>query len=165
MQLFAALKSVHALPPEYAEWLSAAAMLYEVGDYVNRNGRHRHTHYIISHSEILGYTPEQRRVIAAIARYLGKSQPAPGDGPIKVLPDGDQECVPKASLILRLARALNLSRSHAIRAVRIRTYDGEVRLSLLIKPRSTVDLELWAVEREKGYFREVFGRELSAAAA
>ncbi len=57
MLLFTTLKSVHGLPPEYAEWLSAAAMLYEVGDYVNRNGRHRHTHYIISHSEILGYTP------------------------------------------------------------------------------------------------------------
>ncbi len=42
MYLFAALKSLHRLPPEYREWLSAAAMLYEVGDYVNRNGRHRH---------------------------------------------------------------------------------------------------------------------------
>jgi len=64
------------LPPEYQEWLSAAAMLYEVGDYINRNGRHRHSHYIISNSEILGYTPEQRRVIAAVARYLGKSRPS-----------------------------------------------------------------------------------------
>ena len=46
MYLFSALASVHRLPPEYREWLSAAAMLYEVGDYVNRSGRHRHTHYI-----------------------------------------------------------------------------------------------------------------------
>src|SRR6202008_879764 len=46
--LFSALRSVHRLPPEYREWLSAAAMLYEVGDYVNRNGHHRHTYYIIS---------------------------------------------------------------------------------------------------------------------
>ena len=30
--LFSALKSVHQLPAEYLEWLSAAAMLYEVGD-------------------------------------------------------------------------------------------------------------------------------------
>jgi exopolyphosphatase/guanosine-5'-triphosphate,3'-diphosphate pyrophosphatase len=165
MLLFAALKSVHGLPPEYAEWLSAAAMLYEVGDYVNRNGRHRHTYYIISHSEILGYTPEQRRIIAAIARYLGKSRPAPGDGAIKVLPNADRDCIPKASVLLRLARALNLSRSHALRNLRVRTQDGEVRLALVTKPRSTVDLELWAVEKEKNYFREVFGRELSVAAA
>src|SRR5206468_1070730 len=46
MHLFSVLRSVHRLPIEYAEWLSAAAMLYEVGDYVNRNGRHRHTYYI-----------------------------------------------------------------------------------------------------------------------
>src|SRR2546430_6372604 len=85
MQLFTALKSVHRLPSEYAEWLSAAAMLYEVGDYVNRSGRHRHAYYIISNSEILGYTPQQRRIIAAIARYLGKSRPTPGDSPIAAL--------------------------------------------------------------------------------
>ena len=72
MRLFTALNSVHRLPPEYREWLSAAAMLYEVGDYVNRSGRHRHTHYVISHSEILGYTPQQRLIIAAIARYLNR---------------------------------------------------------------------------------------------
>jgi len=36
MFLFAGLRSVHRLPPEYREWLSAAAMLYEVGDFINR---------------------------------------------------------------------------------------------------------------------------------
>ncbi len=165
MQLFAALRSVHSLSPEYAEWLSAAAMLYEVGDYVNRNGRHRHTYYIISHSEILGYTPEQRRIIGAIARYLGKSRPAPGDGPIKALLPSDQESVAKASLLLRLARALNLSRGNAIQSVRVRAHDGGVHFALTTKPRGSADLELWAVEKEKNYFREVFGRELSAAVA
>jgi exopolyphosphatase / guanosine-5'-triphosphate,3'-diphosphate pyrophosphatase len=165
MQLFSALRSVHGLPPEYEEWLSAAAMLYEVGDYVNRNGRHRHTYYIISHSEILGYTPEQRKIIAAIARYLGKSRPSAADSPMKALPSADRENVAKASLLLRLARALNLSRSGAIREMRIRPHEGEVQLTLITKPRSTVDLELWAVEKEENYFRELFGRELSATAA
>ena len=165
MHLFAALKGVHGLSAEYSEWLSAAAMLYEVGDYVNRSGRHRHTHYIISHSEILGYTPEQRRIIAAIARYLGKSRPTPTDGPIKVLLRPDQDSVPKASLLLRLARALNLGRSGAVQNVQVRVRDGEVLLTLEPRPRSSVDLELWAADREKTYFREVFGRELSVAAA
>jgi exopolyphosphatase / guanosine-5'-triphosphate,3'-diphosphate pyrophosphatase len=165
MALFSALRPLHGLSPEYEEWLSAAAMLYEVGDYVNRNGRHRHTHYIISHSEILGYTPEQRKVIAAIARYLGKSRPSPEDGPIKVLFRPDQESIPKASLLLRLARALNLSRSGAVKAVRVKLQDAEVRFTLTTRIRGKADLELWAVEKEKNYFREVFGRELSAAAA
>lgn len=165
MELFEMLKSVHRLPPEYREWLSAAAMLYEVGDYVNRNGRHRHAYYIISNSEILGYTPEQRRVIAAIARYLGKSRPATSDPALKVLPPEDREYVPRACLLLRLARALNLSRSRAVRRAQVRVRDGGVQLTLLSKQRSSLDLEHWAVEKEKTYFREVFGRELSAATA
>ena len=164
-QLFSALRSVHGLPAEYAEWLSAAAMLYEVGDFVNRNGRHRHAYYIISHSEILGYTPEQRRIIAAIARYLGKSRPAPADSPMKTLPRADQEFVAKASLLLRLARALNLGRSGAVRESRVRSHDGRVDVTLIPKRRASVDLELWAVEKEAAYFREVFGRELAVAAA
>jgi exopolyphosphatase/guanosine-5'-triphosphate,3'-diphosphate pyrophosphatase len=165
MFLFAGLKSLHCLPPEYREWLSAAAMLYEVGDYINRNGRHRHTHYIISHSEILGYTTEQRRIIAGIARYMGKSQPIDNDAPMKVLSPADRVCVRKASLILRLASALNLGRSGAVQTARVRIHNGELSLYLVPKKRGNVDLELWAVEKEKGYFREVFGRELSALAA
>src|SRR5712692_4912329 len=163
LQLFKSLKPVHRLPPEYAEWLSAAAMLYEVRDYVNRSGRHRHTYYIISNSEILGYTPDQRKIIASIARYLGKSRPVPGTGPLKVLNPGDQQLVRKASLLLRLARALNLGRSRTVQQIRIQISDGAVRLRLLPRKRMGVDLELWAIEKDRGYFREVFGRELSAA--
>jgi len=165
MHLFATLRSVHSLPPEYGEWLSAAAMLYEVGDYVNRNGRHRHTYYIILHSEILGYTPEQRKIIAGVARYLGKSRPTPGDGPMKLLTSPDQERVTQASLLLRLARALNLSRSGAVRDTRVHVHESDVKFTLVSKRRGGADLELWAVEREKSYFREIFGRELAAVAA
>jgi exopolyphosphatase/guanosine-5'-triphosphate,3'-diphosphate pyrophosphatase len=164
-QLFAGLRSVHRLPPEYAEWLSAAAMLYEVGDYVNRNGRHRHAHYIISHSEILGYTPQQRQIIGAIARYLGKTRPIPGDGPMKALSPADQQSAIAASLLLRLARALNLGRSGAVKSTTIRVHHRDVALTLKPKARASVDLEFWAVDKEKSYFREVFGRELAVAAS
>jgi exopolyphosphatase/guanosine-5'-triphosphate,3'-diphosphate pyrophosphatase len=164
MRLFTALKSVHGLPVEYREWLSAAAMLYEVGDFVSRNGRHRHTHYIISNSEILGYTREQRRIIAAIARYLGKSRPTPGDSHMKGLPPADQQFVPRASLLLRLARAMNLGRSKSVEKARVLVKDSEVRLTLVSGGRQQADLELWAIEKDRTYFRELFGRELSAAA-
>jgi exopolyphosphatase / guanosine-5'-triphosphate,3'-diphosphate pyrophosphatase len=161
--LFNALRSVHRLPPEFREWLSAAAMLYEVGDYLNRNGRHRHAYYIVSNSEILGYTPQQRRIIAAIARYLGNSRPTMDDGPMKALDPADRPRVQKAILLLRLARALNLGRSRAVQKVRVGLRAPEVRLTLVPRRRMGVDLEMWAIEKDCGYFREVFGRELSTA--
>ena len=165
LQLFSALKSVHQLPPEYEEWLSAAAMLYEVGDYVNRAGHHRHTYYIVSNSEILGYTPQQRRIIGAIARYLGKSRPTPGDGPMSVLNLEEQEAVRKASMLLRIARALNLNRNQSVEQVGISTRNSRVSLKLTPRGKTRLDLEIWTIEKDRDYFREVFGRELSVAAA
>jgi len=164
-KLFTELRRVHRLPYDYKEWLTAAAMLCEVGDYLNRTGRHRHSYYIISHSEILGYTLQQRKIIAAIARYLGKSRPSPGDGPIKALPPSDQKFIEKASLLLRLAWALNLGRSGALKTFRVRAHATAVALVLVPKPPMSVDLELWAVAKERAYFREVFGCDFSALAA
>jgi exopolyphosphatase / guanosine-5'-triphosphate,3'-diphosphate pyrophosphatase len=164
MFLFTALRSVHGLAPEFREWLSAAAMLYEVGDYVNRNAHHRHTYYIIANSEILGYTPQQRRIIAAIARYLGKSRPSLEEAPMKAIEPSDRPGVQKAIMLLRLARALNLGRSRAVEKVRAKVHAAEVLLTLVPRRRMGVDLELWAIEKDAAYFREVFGRELSTAA-
>jgi exopolyphosphatase/guanosine-5'-triphosphate,3'-diphosphate pyrophosphatase len=163
--LFSSLKSVHQLPAEYLEWLSAAAMLYEVGDYVNRNGHHRHTYYIIANSDILGYTPQQRRIIGSIARYLGKSRPTPGDGPMNSLSPEEQENVTKASVLLRFARALHMGRSQSVEKVLVSARSGKVAMKLSPRGKASVDLEVWSIEKDRDYFREVFGRELSVAAA
>jgi hypothetical protein len=84
---------------------------------------------------------------------------------MKGLPPDEQEYVAKASMLLRLARAMNLSRSRAVQRARVTVRDGAVKLTLVSRKRSGVDLELWAIERDRDYFRELFGRELSAAAA
>jgi len=165
MQLFRRLQSIHQLPPQYAAWLEAAAMLHEVGAYINRSGRRRHTYYVIAHSEIFGYTPLQRRIIAAIARYVGKSLPSDNDRIIRLLPSADRSNVPKAVALLRLARALDQGRRAAIGELQVKIHqDGRVRL--MLKPHSPepIELELWAIEQERAYFETVFGRELLAEA-
>src|SRR5258707_2008237 len=75
LSLFDQTRSMHRLDKSFREWISAAAMLHEVGNYVNPAGRHRHTHYIISHSELFGFTPLQLAIIATIARFQGNSKP------------------------------------------------------------------------------------------
>ena len=166
IQLFQRLQPVHQLPAQYADWLEAAAMLHEVGSYINRSGRRRHTYYVIAHSEIFGYTTVQRLIIAAIARYVGKSLPSVNDRNIRMLPSGAQARVPKAVGLLRLARALDQSRRGAVQDLRIKVGADE-RVTLRLTPRTAegVELELWAVEQERDYFREVFGRELFAETA
>ncbi len=162
--LFTALRSLHRLPPEFREWLSAAAMLYEVGDYVNRNGRHRHTHYIISNSGNSGLytaaaTPDRRN-----RSLSGEVEPDHGRWPHETGGAGrSRQCAESHPVCLRLARALNLGRSRAVEKVRVTVRSAEVKLTLVPRRRMGVDLELWAIEKETAYFREVFGRELSTA--
>jgi exopolyphosphatase/guanosine-5'-triphosphate,3'-diphosphate pyrophosphatase len=158
VQLFHELRRVHALPPEYQGWLSAAALLHEAGTFINRSGSHRHTYYLIANSEIFGFTPEQRHIIAAIARYLGKTRPNPADGPMKALNSADEELVPKAVVLLRLAKAMSHGTDGSIVNVAAEVYRERVLLKLTAK--NGADLEVWMLSKERAYFREVFGREL-----
>jgi len=158
VQLFHELRRVHALPPEYQGWLSAAALLHEAGTFINRSGRHRHTYYLIANSEIFGFTPEQRHIIAAIARYLGKTRPNPADGPMKALNSADEELVPKAVVLMRLAKALSHGTDGSIANVAAEVFRERVMLKLTAKDGA--DLEVWMLSKERAHFREVFGREL-----
>jgi hypothetical protein len=49
--------------------------------------------------------------------------------------------------------------------VKARLHDPKVIVKIKPKRGADVELELWALERERGYFREVFGRELSTEVA
>lgn len=163
LALFTAMKAVHRMPREYSDWLATAAMLHEVGAYVNRAGWHRHAWYIIAHSELLGYTPSQRQIVAAIARYLGAALPSANDKLLRTLPAADRENVRKAVALLRLARALNQSRRRAVQSLSAELRDGRVRLTFTHRRGLNAELELWASKKESAYFRSVFGRDLELA--
>jgi exopolyphosphatase/guanosine-5'-triphosphate,3'-diphosphate pyrophosphatase len=159
--LFDQTKAIHQLGKDFREWIGAAAMLYEVGTYINPVGRHRHAYYIVSHSELFGFTPLQRQIIATIARFQGNSRPQLRDRLVKVLPPHLRADVIKATAILRVARALNQGRRQAVQSIRAMLRESDLIVSLKTRHRAGVDLELWAGEKEVAYFREVFGRELS----
>jgi exopolyphosphatase/guanosine-5'-triphosphate,3'-diphosphate pyrophosphatase len=164
VQLFRELKALHQLPAEYESWLAAAAMLRDTGKFVNHQGHHRHTQYIVSSSEIYGYTLLQRTVVSAIARYLGKSRPQPGDRALRNIPAEEHKHVHRAVVLLRLAIALNQDRASDVLRVAAKIYPKRVYLELQAG-RTGAELELWSLRKEADYFREVFGRELFATLA
>ena len=100
-------------------------------------------------------------MIAAIARYLGNSRPSPSDTPISVLSDSDQALVPKAVALLRLAIAMN--HGHAGSIARVTALVDRKRALLKLVASNSVDLETWLLQKEKPYFREVFGLDLALA--
>jgi exopolyphosphatase/guanosine-5'-triphosphate,3'-diphosphate pyrophosphatase len=158
LQLFGSLREIHGLPEDYEVWLAAAAMLHELGSFVNRMGRHRHTYYLIANSELFGYSQDQRLLIAAIARYIGKSRPSERDREVRNLRPSTRTLLDRAVVLLRIARALNQGRRGIVQKVRTREKEAEIVLQL--RGKAGMDLEVWAAEKERAYFRDVFGRDL-----
>lgn len=159
LSLFDQTRRMHGLDNDCREWIAAAAMLYEVGMYVNPVGLHRHAYYVISRSELFGFTPLQRTVIATVARFQGNSKPQLRDRLIKLLPAQMRSDVIKSTAILRVARALNQGRRSAVQFLRASGRNGQLTITISAG-RGGADLELWSGKKEVAYFREVFGREL-----
>jgi len=158
-QLFQDLRAVHELPAEYQTWLEAAAMLRDIGKFMNYQGHHRHAQYIVANSEIFGFNATQRVITSAIARYIGKSRPEPEGRTMRQVPPEEHEHVKRAVVLLRLAVALNQDRASDVLRVRVRAYPKQVILELS-PGRTGAELELWSLRKEAAYFREVFRREL-----
>ena len=73
-QMFRDLERVHELPGEYLDWLRAAAMMRDIGKFMNYQGYHRHAQYIIANSEAL-------RVYAGAARGYLRGRALSGQEP------------------------------------------------------------------------------------
>jgi exopolyphosphatase/guanosine-5'-triphosphate,3'-diphosphate pyrophosphatase len=159
VQLFDSLAKVHELPEEYKMWLESAAMMHDVGKFMNHQGHYRHTQYIIANSEIFGFSPEQRAIVSAIARYLGKTRPDASDRPMRTIPVEEHDHVRRAVVLLRLAVALNQDRASATVRMRVHVYPKRVVLELVPR-RGGAELEAWSLRKEADYFFEIFRREL-----
>lgn len=159
LELFTQLMRIHELPPEYRLWLESAALMSGVGKYMNHQGHNRHTQYVIANSEIFGFSPGQRAIVAAIARYLGKSRPEPMDRPMRYIPVEEHVHVARAVVLLRLAQAFSQDSANATLKLRSKIYPKRVVLELL-PGRGGAELEAWSLRKEAPYFREIFRREL-----
>ena len=58
--------------PQLAALLKWAAMLHEVGLNINHSGMHRHSSYILQHSDLPGFNQEQQSMMATLVRFHRK---------------------------------------------------------------------------------------------
>jgi len=114
----------------------------------------------MANSEIFGFSPEQRAVVSAIARYLGKSRPDAVDRVMRAVPAEQHSDVVRAVVLLRLAVALNQDRASAVVRMKTHVYPKRVVLEL-VPGRGGAELEAWSLKKEAAYFREVFLRDLA----
>jgi exopolyphosphatase/guanosine-5'-triphosphate,3'-diphosphate pyrophosphatase len=142
------------------EYLWAASILHNCGNYVNHSAHHKHSYYLIRNSELLGYTEVELEIIANLARYHRKNKPKKKHDEYMRVPEQYQVMVRQLSALLRLATALDRRQIGAISHLECK-YDPEYRtLHLHLFPANPEDdcaLEMWSFDYEKPIFEEEFG--------
>jgi len=156
--LFEDLAELHDLPPASRRLLEVAAILHDVGNAVSFHRHHKHTLYLVANADLPGLSNRERELAALVARFHRRSLPARGRADLASLSPSELVTVRKLAAILRLANALDASHQQHVRSVRAAERGGGVTLRL--RTRGAVDLELWDAAREAAFFREVFRRRL-----
>lgn len=160
LNLFDATQSIHNLDAHARELLEYAALLHDVGLYVSHSKHHRHSHYLITQSELRGFEPEEIQVIGAVARFHKGAPPKASSEELAGLsPEARQLSISLAAL-LRIADGLDRSHHGVVRGIRLARNNGRLELEIE-SARRDAELELWAATRKAEVWEKCFPRPLS----
>jgi len=159
-QIFDSVAPVENLSPHHRTLMLAGALLHDIGYHIAHDSHQKHTLYLITNSELTGFSEAERAVIANIARYHRGSLPRKRHPEYEALNLADRAIVCKLGGIVRLADALD--RSHDSRVNELKCHDGKSG-SFHVELCSEADCEneLLEVERKRELFEQAFNRTLS----
>ncbi len=158
LKLFDATQSVHGYGPDERELLHYAALLHDVGHFINRSGHHKHSQYIIQNSAVPGFSTDELLMIANIARYHRKSLPSPEHLHFNLLFKEHKEKVKKLAGILRLA--VNLDRGYRGVVKDLELTVQARQFTLLVHATDNADLEIEAARAAAELFEIAFDSKL-----
>src|SRR4029079_7111634 len=126
-------------------YLEVAALLHDIGCQINLRARHRHTYQLLRRSELQGFTPQETRLIALVARYHRKSPPTRRQRAYAGLSRPLRRTVRVLAAILRLADGLD--RGHAQNVCYLRPHWSPGRCQIELVTRNDPELEVWGAMR------------------
>ena len=135
--------------------LHVAALLHEVGLFVNTRSYHKHSLYLIANSEIFGLDAAEIALVARIARYHRRAAPRPTHEEFIDLPATTRIRVSKLAAILRVADALEFSHERGKDVLTFETQRDE--LAICIRTRDDLTLSQRQLDARAEMFRTVYG--------
>ncbi len=157
--LFDQLRPIHQLSTESRLLLRAAATLHEIGGYVNPSDHHKHSYYLIRHSEVVGLKPSQLELIANIARYhRGEFPNEQKRDHFRSLSSAEKKQVTKLAAILRVADALDHQHKSVVEDLRVKILNDAIEID--IRSLDACLLERWHLQEKGQLFTRTFGRSI-----
>jgi exopolyphosphatase/guanosine-5'-triphosphate,3'-diphosphate pyrophosphatase len=154
-KLFTDLQTEHSLDSRWELILYLAALLHEIGLFINVKSNHKHAMYMIRNSEIFGLSRKDSLLVSLVARYHRRSSPQPSHEGYATLDRQDRVAVAKLASLLRLAIALDESRSQRIASFRCRKQSD--RWVIAVAGVEDLSLEQLALRQSGNLFEETFG--------
>jgi exopolyphosphatase/guanosine-5'-triphosphate,3'-diphosphate pyrophosphatase len=164
-QLFDDLQAVHAFGLRDRMLLRAAGILHDIGDYIHYSGHHKHSYYLIQHADIMGVTPDERAIVANIARYHRKGPPDPTHPNFRDLSKEARGKVRGLAAILRIADALDREHKQKIESVRAAIDHGAGSVTLFLRGGDDRELEEWTVGEKASLWRDEYDLDVVIAKA
>ena len=153
LQLFDQTKRLHGLGEQERCWLEYAAVLHDIGYLINPRQHHKHAYYVITNSDLGGFTADEIIMIANIARYHRRAVPALKHQEFTQLAPRVRRVVRMLSALLRVADGLDRTHCSVVRTVKVKT--GK---TIMIEAVVTGDaeMELWAAKSRADLLEQVF---------
>lgn len=158
VRLFDELHREHGLGYRHRVLLEAAALLHEIGSFVSSRAYHKHTYYLVAHSEVYGLTGTEVAITAHVARYHRRSPPKPSHLEYMGLSRENRIIVNKLAAILRVAKALDVSDIRRIDQVRFAF--EEDRFVVRVPGLSDNSLRMRSLEMRSDFFEDVYGMKI-----
>lgn len=153
--LFDAIAMRHPLAPRDRLLLELAAYLHDLGVALNPVDHHKHSEYLIAHSNLLGLTPEERELISMLARFHRRSAPSDRHAGFRALEPSSKRRVQLLTGILRVADALDREHRSKIDGLKVRLRDDH--LAIRVESSGALGLERWALSRKADVLEEALG--------
>ncbi len=161
--IFDGARAIHQLGDAERRLLQYAALLHDAGHYIAHNNHHRHSLYLIKHSEMPGFTGSEIAMLAVVVRYHRGSVPKKNidkrarreHEDFLALDANQRETVLQLGAMLQIADALDRSYQQLVSHARCDVKGSEVLIS--VRGEGDCELELWAADRKAKLFRDVFG--------
>jgi exopolyphosphatase / guanosine-5'-triphosphate,3'-diphosphate pyrophosphatase len=138
--------------------LEAAALLHDVGYFINYSSHHKHSYQLIRHADLFDFTPRERELIANIARYHRKSLPRKKHEQYARLSAEDQLLVARFGGIVRLCDGLDRRRNSAVGSLDCELSAGSLRLGLV--GQDDMSVELFGAQEKGDLFLAAFRLKL-----